>query len=121
MQKKIFIGNEFTDEFSNSKSRKALHGAREKAKANSATAIPELIQIATNPKWENNVKAKHNKKAKYGWYRDDIRFALPIYENEILAGYNIFKGQLLVNHASNDKKYLYDILGIKKETRGPQQ
>ena len=47
----IFIGNEFTDEFSNSKSRKALHGAREKAKANSATAIPELIQIATNPKW----------------------------------------------------------------------
>lgn len=35
-------------------------GAVAKAKANSATAIPELIQIATNPKWEENRKEKHN-------------------------------------------------------------
>lgn len=68
-------------------------GAVAKAKANSATAIPELIQIATNPKWEENRKEKHN----------------------------IDSGCLLVNHAENGKKYLYDILSIKKETSNPQQ
>lgn len=56
-------------------------------------AISELIQIATNPKWEENRKEKHN----------------------------IYSGCLLVNHAENGKKYLYDILSIKKETSNPQQ
>ena len=68
-------------------------GAVAKAKANSAIAIPELIQIATNPKWEENRKEKHN----------------------------IYSGCLLINHAENGKKYLYDILSIKKETSTPQQ
>lgn len=67
-------------------------GAVAKAKENSATAIPELIQIATNPKWEENRKEKHN----------------------------IYSGCLLVNHAENGKKYLYDILSIKKKTSNPQ-
>ncbi len=118
---KIYIGNDFVKEFTGSESRTALAGARAKAKANSAIAIPELIQIATNSKWENNKKEKHNKRAKYGWYRYEIRFALPTYEENTLVGYSIFKGQMLVNHAENGKKYLYDILGIKKETRSPQQ
>ena len=117
----IYIGNGFVKEFPESKSRTALKGALAKAKANSATAIPELIQIASNPLWEENKKIKHTKMAKYGWYRYDVRFALPVYENEILTGYNIYKGQLLVNHAENGKRYLYDILGIKKETSSPQQ
>ncbi len=118
---KIYIGNEFVKEFPESKSRTALLGAVAKAKANSATAIPELIQIATNPKWEENRKEKHNKNAKYGWYRYDIRFALPVYEEDVLVRHNIYSGRLLVNHAENGKKYLYDILSIKKETSNPQQ
>ena len=118
---KIYIGNELVKEFPESNSRTALKGATAKAKANSATAIPELIQIAKNPKWEENKKDKHSKDAKYGWYRYNIRFALPTYEEEILVRYNIYKGQLLINHAENGNKYLYDILAIKKETRNPQQ
>ena len=47
-------------------------GANAKAKANAATAIPELIQIASNPAFEENRKEKHNKNAKYGWYRYDV-------------------------------------------------
>ena len=117
----IYIGNEFTKEFPESKSRTALRGAIAKAKANSAVAIPELIQIASNPSWEKNNKDKHNKMAKYGWYRYDIRFALPVYDKDILISYNIYTGKLLVNHAENGKKYLYDILSIKKETSSPQQ
>lgn len=117
----IYIGNEFPEEFTESESRKALMGANAKAKANAATVIPELIQIATNPSFEENRKEKHSKKAKSGWYRYDIRFALPVYENELLVRYNVFHARLLVNHAENGKKYLYDILAIKKETSKPQQ
>lgn len=53
---KIYIGNELVKEFPESNSRTALKGATAKAKANSATAVPELIQIAKNPKWEENKK-----------------------------------------------------------------
>ncbi|MCR5157052.1 MAG: hypothetical protein K6C96_10270 [Butyrivibrio sp.] len=117
----IHIGNAFVKEFPGSNSRTALMGATAKAKANSATAIPELIQIATNPKWEENCKEKHRKDAKLGWYRYDIRFALPVYDNDLLVRYNIYIGVLLVNHAENGNKYLYDVIAIKKETRSPQQ
>ena len=35
---------------------------------------------------------------------------------EYVERYNIFRGRLLIRHASSGKKYLYDILEIKKET-----
>lgn len=117
----IYIGNELPEEFTGSESRKQLMGANAKAKANAATAIPELIQIATNPVFEKNRKEKHSKDAENGWYRYDVRFALPVYEEGVLVRYNIFGARLLVNHAANGKKYLYDILAIKKETSKPQQ
>lgn len=115
----IFIGSELPEEYTESESRKNLMGANAKAKANAATAIPELIQIASNPVFEENRKEKHSKNAKYGWYRYDIRFALPVYEENILVRYNLFHARLLVNHAENGRKYLYDILSIKKETSRP--
>ncbi|MCM1185142.1 MAG: hypothetical protein NC251_02340 [Lachnoclostridium sp.] len=59
-------------------------------------------------------KKKGNNNAKYGWYRYDVRFSLPVYEENILVKYNIFHARLLVNHAENGRKYLYDILAIKK-------
>lgn len=97
-------------------------GANAKAKANAATAIPELINIARNPSFQNNKKDKHDKDAKYGWYRYDVRFAIPVYdENNVLIRYNVFGARLLINHAENGKKYLYDILAIKKETSKPLQ
>ena len=115
----IFIGNELPEEYTESESRKSLMGANAKAKANAATAIPELIQIASNPAYEENRKEKHVKNAMHGWYRYDVRLALPVYEENVLVRYNIFYAQLLINHAENGKKYLYDILAVKKETSRP--
>ena len=80
---RIYIGNELPEEYTESESRKSLMGANAKAKANAATAIPELIQINT------------------------------------LVRYNIFHARLLINHAENGRKYLYDILAVKKETSKP--
>ncbi len=112
---RIFIGNELPEEYTESESRKSLMGANAKAKANAATAIPELIQIASNPAYEENKNEKHSKNAKFGWYRYDVRFALPVYEENILVRYNIFHARLLINHAENGRKFLYDVLAIKKK------
>jgi hypothetical protein len=42
-----------------------------------------------------------------------------IIEENTLVRYNIFHARLLINHAENGRKYLYDILAIKKETSKP--
>jgi len=42
---------------------------------------------------------------------------LPVYsESGAIERYNVFVARLLIRHASSGKKYLYDILEIKKET-----
>lgn len=118
---KIFISTDFPDEYANSESRMALKGAVAKAKANAAQEIPELIQIATNQEFSENTKKKHIKDAKYGWYRYDVRFALPVYDDKTgqLVRYNIFSARMLVRHDEDGKKYLCDLLAIKKETSSP--
>lgn len=117
----IYIDSDFPDEFANSESRTSLVGLVSKAKANASQGIPELIQIATNPSFSENTKKKHGKDAKYGWYRYDVRFAIPVYEESSgeLLRYNIFRARMLVRHAEDNKKYLYDFLAIKKETNSP--
>ena len=113
----IYIGSELPSEYAGSVYTKKLKGADAKAKANAAQAIPEMIEIASNGVFEENRKAKHGRDAKNGWYRYDTRFALPVYGDDgNIDRYNIFHGRLLIRHASSAKKYLYDILEIKKET-----
>lgn len=117
----IYIDSDFPDEYSKSESRLALKGAVAKAKANASQGIPELIQIATNKIYSANNKEKHRKDAKLGWYRYDVRFALPVYDDKTgeLVRYNIFSARMLVRYAEDGKKYLYDLLAIKKETSSP--
>ncbi len=118
---KIFISGGFPNEYVGSESRIALKGAVAKAKANAAQGIPELIQIATNGEYSENTKKKHEKDAEYGWYRYDVQFALPVYDDRSgkVCRYNIFSARMLVRHDADGKKYLYDLLAIKKETSSP--
>ena len=108
----VYIGKEFPSEYAGSKSRIALKGARKKAKASASQE---------NPRWEENKEQKHNKDAKYGWYRYDIRFGLPVYDDKTgnLDRYNIFTAILLIKHSEDGNKYLHDITTIKKETSSP--
>ncbi|MCR5531144.1 MAG: helix-turn-helix domain-containing protein [Lachnospiraceae bacterium] len=113
----IYIGSELPNEYARSVYTKNLKGTVAKAKANAAQAIPEMIEIASNGAFEENRKPKHGRDAKNGWYRYDTRFALPVYgEDGNVERYNIFRGRILIRHASGGKKYLYDVLEIKKET-----
>lgn len=116
----VYIGKEFADEFSNSEDTIRLNGTLAKAKANASSGVPELIEIASNKRFKENLTNKHRKDAKYGWYRYDSRFALPVYNNDGSAErYNIFRVEMLIRHDTDGKLYLYDIVNIKKETSTP--
>lgn len=113
----VYIGTDLPDEYAHSEYTNVLKGANARAKANAAQGIPELIEIATGMNYMPNKKAKHNKDAKYGWYRYESRFALPVFgdDGEIFR-YNVFHVAMLLRHSQDGKKYLYDIMNIKKET-----
>ena len=113
----IYIGKDLPDEYTGSKYTYSLKGTLAKAKANAAQGIPEIIEIARNRSFNENKDKKHIRDAKYGWYRYDSRFALPVYDNEEqLSRYNVFHVSILIRHSVDGKMYLYDFLDIKKET-----
>ena len=116
----IYIGSDLPDEYSGSNYTAKLKGTLAKAKANAAQGIPEMIEIAQNKRFRENLERKHDKNAKYGWYRYDSRFAIPVFdENNDVLRYNIFHAELVIRHSENRKLYLYDIINIKKETSTP--
>lgn len=113
---KVYIGTDFPDEFSSSKDSERLKGTLAKAKANAVQGLPELIQIASNKRYQENLKKKHGADAKMGWYRYTVRFALPVYDRRgELKNSNYFRIELLIKHAKDGKLYLYDLVNIKKE------
>jgi hypothetical protein len=117
---KIYIGSDFPDEFSHSNDTKALKGANMKAKANLITAIGQLIQIATDKAEYPDYNNKHGAKAKFGWYRYNTRFGIPVYDEDgNLERYNIFSTRMLVRCDEDGKLYLYDLVRTKKETSKP--
>lgn len=113
----IYIGTDFPDEYSHSNYNKKALGTIGKAKANAAQAIPELVMTANNISFRANDEEKHIKNAKYGWYRCTVHFTLPITdENRVIIGKNMYQGRMIIRCDADGKKYLYDIIDIKKET-----
>lgn len=118
----VYIGSDMPDEYAHSQYTAVLKGTRAKAKANAAQGIPELVKIATEKTGTKNKKEKHNKDAKYGWYKYASRFALPVYGRALeIVRYNVFDVSLIVRHDKDERLYLYDIVNIKKEAGTPFQ
>ncbi len=117
----IYLGNDLPDEFSSSEDTSRLKGTLAKAKANASQSIPELIRIGTKKRHKKKLQEKHNTDAKFGWYRYDSYFALPIIDEKSgeVERHNVFRVELLVRHDKNGKMYLYDIVNIKKRNEHP--
>ena len=114
----IYLGKDLADEYTGSKYTRAMKGAN--AKANAVQGLPEMVEISSGKHFRENTSQKHNKNAALGWYRYDSRFALPVYnEYEEIERYNIFHASMLIRHDQNGKKYLYDVIDVKKETSNP--
>ena len=113
----IYIGSDLPDEYTGSRYTYRLMGTLAKAKANAAQGIPELLETADNKRFWENRDQRHIRNARHGWYRYDACFELPVYgEKKEVERYNRFRATMLVRHSADEKKYLYDILDIKKET-----
>lgn len=107
----IYRGSDLPDEYTGSNYTAKLKGALVKAKANAAQGIPKMIEIAENKRFRENLVEKHNKNARFGWYRYGSRLALPILDDdEEVLRYNVFHVELVIRHAMDRKLYLYDII-----------
>ncbi len=115
---KVYLGESLPNEYTQSEYTKALLRKSPKtltAKNKAIGSFGEMIEIATNRRWE---KAKHaaNKDAKYGVYRYSTAFAFPVRQNGKIASVKSFDAELVILNSSDGKKYLYDIVNIKKNT-----
>lgn len=114
----VYIGEDMPGEYTQSKyTQKILKNNPNvvRAKNRAVTGIGEMIEIATGRKWEKT-KHTHNKDAKYGMYRYKTRFGFPVKDNSgKTIGANVYSAELLIRNASDGKKYLYDIVSIKKD------
>ena len=98
----VYIGADLPEEYAHSNYTNTLRGTNAKAKANATQGLPEMIEIATNKAHKENFKEKHKRDAKYGWYRYDSRFALPVFDEEgEIKYYNVFKVIMVLKHAED--------------------
>lgn len=87
-----------------------------KAKMKAAGVLDDLISIASGRKWERT-KHTENKDAPYGVYNYDSTFAFPVYDNKgDIKNVRSYDCRLVILNASDGKKYLYDVTGVKENT-----
>ena len=116
----VYIGKDLPDEYTGSKYTHQLKGTAAKAKANAVQGIPEMLEIATGKHHRDNQGDKHQWNARYGWFRYDSRFALPVFDDfGEIERYNVFHASMLIRHSNDGRLYLYDVIDIKKETSNP--
>ena len=115
---RVYIGENLPKEYTQSEYTKALLRNNQpilRAKKKTIGSFGEMIEIATNRRWE---KTKHaaNKDAKYGVYRYSTAFAFPVKQNGKITSVKSFDAELVILNSSDGKKYLYDIVNIKENT-----
>lgn len=116
----VYLGKDLPDEYAHSRYTSSIKGGNAKAKANAVQGIGKMLEIAANRSVKSNTKQKHMVNAANGWHRYESRFGLQVYkEDGTIERYNIFHVYMIIRHDKDGKKYLYDVINIKKETSTP--
>lgn len=110
---KVYIGKDLPGEYTRSKYTQNARATAKYVKGQAAQNIGEMIEIATNRKWEKNRKRKHESDAKYGFYKYDTRFAV----KDKSGTYVIYDSTIVIRNDEDGKKYFYDITNIKRDSR----
>lgn len=105
----VIIDKKTSREYSFSKYSRNLDIEDKKIKGLLSKYLKEIINNSGNRIYSSNKKSKHVKDAKYGFYRYKIVFSIKDDVKE-----NIYEAVVLIRNDANTKKYLYDILDIKK-------
>ena len=112
----VYIGKDLPGEYKGSEYTHGLNRSTRQVKMQAATNLDEMLLLAENGEWRDNVKDKHKQDAKNGWYRYSTRFALPVLDiKKAVDHYTVYSGTLLIRNDADGKSYLYDLLDIKKE------
>lgn len=104
---KVYLGKDLPGEYTQSKYTKQLGNGLKKVKGQATQNLDEMIEIATDRSWIKNNKDKHALDAKYGWYKYLTRFQV---------GADVYSADILIRNADDGKKYLYDVINIKRDT-----
>lgn len=72
-----------------------------------------MFEIAANRRWRKNKKKKHERDAKYGFYKYRTRFAIKNGSNV----YEAYNSTIVIRNDEDGKKYFYDITKIKRDSR----
>ena len=105
----VIIDKKTSKEYTFSKYSRKLDAENKKVKGILSKYLKEIISNSYDRRFVNYKKAKHVKDAKYGFYRYKIVFSIKDDVKE-----NIYEAVVLIRNDANTKKYLYDILDIKK-------
>lgn len=112
----VYIGKDLPGEYKGSEYTHGLNSSTRQVKMQAATNLDEMLLLAENGEWRENVKDKHKQDAKNGWYRYSTRFAVPVLDiKKAVDHYTVYSGTLLIRNDADGKSYLYDLLDIKKE------
>lgn len=112
----VYVGKDLPGEYKSSEYTKTVKPALRKIKMQAATNLDEMLLLAENGEWRENVKPKHSKDAQNGWYRYDTQFAVPILNaKKAIDHYTVYGGKLLIRNDADGKSYLYDLLDVEKK------
>lgn len=112
----VYVGKDLPGEYKSSEYTKTMKHALRKIKMQAATNLDEMLLLAENGEWRENVKPKHSKDAQNGWYRYDTQFAVPILNaKKAIDHYTVYGGKLLIRNDADGKSYLYDLLDVEKK------
>ena len=112
----VYVGKDLPGEYKSSEYTKTMKPALRKIKMQAATNLDEMLLLAENGEWRENVKPKHSKDAQNGWYRYDTQFAVSILNaNKAIDHYTVYGGKLLIRNDADGKSYLYDLLDVEKK------
>ena len=112
----VYVGKDLPGEYRSSEYTKSMLSKLRDVKMQAATNLDEMLLLAENGEWRENVKPKHAKDARNGWYRYDAEFAVPILNaKKAVDHYTVYGGKLLIRNDADGKSYLYDLLDIEKK------
>lgn len=112
----VFVGKDLPGEYKSSEYTKTMKPALRKIKMQAATNLDEMLLLAENGEWRENVKPKHAKDAQNGWYRYDTEFVVPVLDaKKTVDHYTVYGGTLLIRNDADGKSYLYDLLDVEKK------
>ena len=112
----VYIGKDLPSEYKGSGYTLGMNRALREVKMQAATNLDEMLLLAENGEWRENVKDKHRRDAQNGWYRYETQFAVPVLNaKKAVDHYTVYSGTLLIRNDADGKSYLYDMIDVEKK------